>query len=1109
MLAAAAIEEEDDEAYYDDKLVFLKQHDRFAEEGQLLMSNSTFFITPIGIVETTKTLVLPFLAFAKNLADHLQSLIHPSSLASEAVAYITWRLASAIAHLHARGIAHTKLCSQRVLVTSNLDIKLCGLSSHTTSATDALLTADVQALLDVLRQLLTRATELQRGSSFAISAPSAWLFHLAANASEYTSISDVVHELERHNAQHGVVYVNDHHGARLSVAKVVTPSEDDASLQADEHIDATSGNASMPPTPATLSELWATYAIAALDSGLLSCTAKVEGTDGNVLLRRGVYNGKDVVIHRMDYTADAEFTQHVARVLWAQSDLYTPRVLGHAFVNSDKIADAFFQQVQETVPCLVVDHDGLLPLHRVLAEHWLYAGSLKWQQRIQCARSIVAGLADFAARGITHVDITSHSVCIKSDLRTPQFTNIGALQSGGHNAFRWLPPELANGGVGPTSGTVFTFGSLLYEIASNQVPHQDVDKIVALERLRDVGGVSGDCPVRLVDLIGDCLHDVPAERPTFQAVLHRLDRLLGPSALEAASSGVLALRAFWTNCVFVAAVDLVELDTSLLKEVGCTNLANETSWTFEGTYMSQPVLLKRPKTGNVAPTVDPFARIFAEVCLLARVQSPHVINLVGVAYFASSRPTMVLEHTSHDSSLAKLLVDDHFRDSLKDADLLHLLLGAAQGLTDVHERDWIHCDVRIENYFVDRNGQLRLGQFGAARHESDMSAPETVPTDMVPYTAPEVFESAAFSKKSDVFAFGALIAQLYDTERLYASSTLTSFAIRERVPQGLAKINVPEACPLELKALAERCLSFDSSTRPTMTDVVASLREQIANGTVAPARQYQSRFVPMLAPPAVPTIDATAPLVCSEVPLGQGAVGLVTACTYNGIACACKHFQPVKADGSLLPQHQRVRLELKFHREMEFLASLDPKYVPRFVGSVPGDLPGTFKAYLMEVVPGNDLSKELWQIKQQATFPWQERCKIALKIIQAIAYIHECGIEHLDLKSSNIMLTPENEIRLLDMGESVRTADAAGYNEVIGVGTYQWMAPEILAGRTVHATKADIYSFGIILSEIAMLVQPYSNMGFANEFVLKKNVESGVGYNAFSYSYSGGALEML
>ncbi|EQC24981.1 hypothetical protein SDRG_17129 [Saprolegnia diclina VS20] len=90
------------------------------------------------------------------------------------------------------------------------------------------------------------------------------------------------------------------------------------------------------------------------------------------------------------------------------------------------------------------------------------------------------------------------------------------------------------------------------------------------------------------------------------------------------------------------------------------------------------------------------------------------------------------------------------------------------------------------------------------------------------------------------------------------------------------------------------------------------------------------------------------------------------------------------------------------------------------------------------------------------------------------------------------MLAPENEIPIVDLGEAVRIANPNSYNEVAGVGTYLWMVSEILAGRMVHATKADIFSFGIILSEIAMLVEPNSDMRFTTEFVLEKSVESGV-----------------
>ncbi|EQC24980.1 serine/threonine protein kinase [Saprolegnia diclina VS20] len=452
----------------------------------------------------------------------------------------------------------------------------------------------------------------------------------------------------------------------------------------------------MPPME-TLPELLAKHDVKALDSILLSCTAVVEGTDGNVLLRRGKYNGKDVVIHRMGYTADEagyaadeEFTQHIARVLKAQSDVYTPRVLGHAIVNSDKIACAAFGEVQETVPCLVVDRDGLRSLHDVIASQWLLGDPQLWKRKITIARAILLGLLDFIARDVRHVDVTAHNVFLKPDLETPQFANVGRQSKSPDGVFTWYPPELLPDGVGLTPTTdVFAFGTLLYEITTNREPLRDEDRELALQTLHDQRGASGGCPTDLVQLIRDSLRQLPAERPSLEDVLERLDGLLVP----------------------------------------------------------------------------------------------------------------------------------------------------------------------------------------------------TLPT---------------------------------------ADAALIEF-------------------------------------------------------------------------------------VDGHVPLGQGAFGVVRLCRYKGMECAHKQLcRPTNCT-----DRQYSTIVRKCYQEMEVLSSLDPKYVPRFIGCIAPEHPDQPPAYLME---------------QQATFPWQERCKIALKIIQAIAYLHECGIEHLDLKSANIMLTPENEIRLLDLGESVRTADAAGYN---------------------------------------------------------------------------------
>jgi serine/threonine-protein kinase TNNI3K len=78
---------------------------------------------------------------------------------------------------------------------------------------------------------------------------------------------------------------------------------------------------------------------------------------------------------------------------------------------------------------------------------------------------------------------------------------------------------------------------------------------------------------------------------------------------------------------------------------------------------------------------------------------------------------------------------------------------------------------------------------------------------------------------------------------------------------------------------------------------------------------------------------------------------------------------------------------------------------------------------------------------------------------------------HRDLKSKNILLDNQLNAKLTDFGvsreSSVRTMTA-------GVGTSLWMAPEVMMGERYNE-KADIFSFGVVLSELDTHAVPYSS----------------------------------
>ena len=148
----------------------------------------------------------------------------------------------------------------------------------------------------------------------------------------------------------------------------------------------------------------------------------------------------------------------------------------------------------------------------------------------------------------------------------------------------------------------------------------------------------------------------------------------------------------------------------------------------------------------------------------------------------------------------------------------------------------------------------------------------------------------------------------------------------------------------------------------------------------------------------------------------------------------------------------------RFYAEAETAAGLNhPGIVPVYdVGAHAGH-----HFYAMGFVEGPTLSNEL----RRRRFAMQESARLVLELARAVAYAHEHGVVHRDLKPGNILLDSDGQPHITDFGLAKRT-DRPSELTMDGqiIGTPGYMAPEQAAGDVEHLGPAvDIYALGAIL----------------------------------------------
>ncbi|XP_071798516.1 cAMP-dependent protein kinase catalytic subunit PRKX-like [Asterias amurensis] len=232
--------------------------------------------------------------------------------------------------------------------------------------------------------------------------------------------------------------------------------------------------------------------------------------------------------------------------------------------------------------------------------------------------------------------------------------------------------------------------------------------------------------------------------------------------------------------------------------------------------------------------------VLSEKAILASIQHPFIVNLIW-AYHNETFLYMLLEYVCGGELFTYLRSMGRFKSSIAKFFALEIICA----LDYLHKEDIVYRDLKPENILLDRDGHVKLTDFGFAKRLKDRTwtlcgTPE--------YLAPEIIQSKGHGKAVDWWALGILIFEMLVGYPPFFDDN--PFGIYEKILEG--KIDWPKHLEKDARDLVQKLLVIDRTKR---IGCLVNGSEDIKNHDWFVGTDWDTVRRRQLKPPVVPTVS--------------------------------------------------------------------------------------------------------------------------------------------------------------------------------------------------------------------------------------------------------------
>lgn len=200
-----------------------------------------------------------------------------------------------------------------------------------------------------------------------------------------------------------------------------------------------------------------------------------------------------------------------------------------------------------------------------------------------------------------------------------------------------------------------------------------------------------------------------------------------------------------------------------------------------------------------------------EVQMLQRLKSPYIVKYEGFVQ-SSKLLSIITEYVENGSLLHTLRTFGLFSEQLASIYTLKIL----DGLSYLHSKDVVHCDIKLANVLSTKSGDIKLSDFGISINLTGKSTVQGEVNGTPNWLAPEVISLRGTSTASDIWALGCTILEMITGNPPYhrQNSMSVMFSIVEDLHPPL-----PDGISPALKDLLLSCFKKEPRGRPTAREL--------------------------------------------------------------------------------------------------------------------------------------------------------------------------------------------------------------------------------------------------------------------------------------------------